>query len=505
MRAGRSANLAIGACAVLALAAIGLALGLIAWQERLASTAADAAAGPVTLAPLGTSLRVALVLLLIGLAASLLAAVLAVRAASGLRVPPLPSDEPATSERSGPTVPETFQRPAPVPQGPAFPVSLSRVGHLLSLGGLVRGFCHQLNNELGPIQGYADLLCGDPRLSELHRRQVARVRDATKIALADIRSFGAVVGWSGDPAQVARLGEMAVEAARSAQAAMTTRIDVDAPTGTEVEVTATEAEVGQAVLHLCSAVMPLLGNQDSQIRIAVDSIVAAASPTSESRTLSGHPLEMWSDPADPSRLKLQLGTLRPSWRYGRLRFEFANHGWSRDQLGRMLDPASASEAVMEGDPMSLLGGLMAAAGGVISIDTGPRGPTSVILLWPARIAPEVGAPLELDARGDELDALVIHSSERTAEEISRGLAALGLRVASTTSAVAAAELIAEMGSRCRAIVLAEPGDAAAPQRFTGIDARPLVLQLEAVPNAEELERLAGRLRRQEGKSEPAPT
>ena len=74
--------------------------------------------------------------------------------------------------------------------------------HLMSVGNLIRGFCHEMNNELGPVQGYAELLCGDARLSELHRRQIARIRDATKLALADIRGFGSALGWSGDPTRI---------------------------------------------------------------------------------------------------------------------------------------------------------------------------------------------------------------------------------------------------------------------------------------------------------------
>src|SRR5262249_23161688 len=166
-------------------------------------------------------------------------------------------------------------------QGLSSPVPLARMGHLMSVGNLLRGFCHELNNELGPVHGYAELLCGDARLSELHRRQVARIRDATKIALADIRSFGAALSWSNDPAHVTRLGDMAEEAARSAQAALSTRIAVEIAPGAEVEVTATESEVGQAILHLCAATTPLFGRHDIEIHVLVDSVVGASSATAE--------------------------------------------------------------------------------------------------------------------------------------------------------------------------------------------------------------------------------
>ncbi len=70
---------------------------------------------------------------------------------------------------------------------------------------------------------------------------------------------------------------MATEAARSAETATTTKIELDLPAGADVEVTATEAEVGQAILHLCAAAIPLLGRHDAQIHIQVDFVVGAAS------------------------------------------------------------------------------------------------------------------------------------------------------------------------------------------------------------------------------------
>ncbi len=133
--------------------------------------------------------------------------------------------------------------------------------------------------------------------------------------------------------------------------------------------------------------------------------------------------------------------------------------------------------------MTLLGTLMIETGGVITVDTSPNKQTSVTLLWPARISPEVGAPLELDTHEDELDALIIHASEVTAEELSRRLTALGLRVASTTSADAAMELVAEMGARCHAVVLAQAGEARSRERLREGGVRPRIYQFEALPES----------------------
>lgn len=487
-----AADVAIRAGAIVALIALGLAIALIGWQERLASEMLGSTPDPAALVTISGHLRIAILLLLVSAASVALVAVLVARA------PPAMSEHPATAEDAveDNSVEAAIAEMTPVS---ALPVPLARIGHLMSVGSLIRGFCHELNNELGPVQGYAELLCGDPRLSELHRRQIARIRDATKVAIADIRSFGAALGWSNDPAHVTRLGDMAAEAARSAQAAIATKIELDVPTGADVEVTATESEVGQAILHLCAAAIPLLGRQDAHIRILVDSVVGASSATAEDIAISGHRLEIWSDPVDPQRTKVQFGALRPSWRYGRVRFDFAGHGWTRDLVGTMFDLAQSDEVAAEVAAMALLGALMIETGGVIMIDTCPHKQTTVTLLWPTRIAPEVGAPLELDAHEDELDALIIHASEIAAEELSRRLTGLGLRVASTTSTDAALELIAEMGAKCHAVVLAQSSDGDIAARLRRGSTRPRVFQFDSVPEAGELERLAAELRR----SEPA--
>ena len=485
---GRSAaSPAIRIAAIVALIGIGLAIALTAWHERMNDLPAGTDMAHVAG---GGYLSIAIMLLLVSAVAIILIAVLVAH------VLPPAGERPAAIEQ--PAAEHAADRAnGELTPGTGLPVPLARIGHLMSIGGLIRGFCHELNNELGPVQGYAELLCGDTRLSELHRRQIARIRDATKLALADIRGFGSALGWSDDPADITRLGEMAAEATRSAQAAIATKIELDLPTGADVEVTATEAEVGQAILHLCAAAIPLLGKQDAHIRIQVDSVVGATSTAMEDFAISGHRLEMWSDPFDPERTKVQFGALRPSWRYGRVRLHFGGHGWSRDLVGRMFDLAQSDEAATEVAAMALLGTLIIETGGVIMVDTCPNKQTAVTLLWPARISPEVGAPLELDTHEDEIDALVIHASEVTAEELSRRLSALGLRVASTSSADAAMELVEEMGARCHAVVLAEAGSGEIAQRLREAGARPRVYQFETLPESGELEQLAAELRRPE--------
>ena len=253
----------------------------------------------------------AIILLLVSAAAIILVAVLVARALPPAGERPASIEQPAADRGAARTDGE-------LTPGAGFPVPLARIGHLMSIGGLIRGFCHELNNELGPVQGYAELLCGDARLSELHRRQIARIRDATKMALADIRGFGSALGWSSDPTNITRLGEMAAEAARSAQAAIATKIELDLPAGADVEVTATEAEVGQAILHLCAAAIPLLGRQDAQIRIQVDS---GSAPPRRRRKISPSPRTGWksgpirsipSAPRSSSARSAQAGAMAAS-------------------------------------------------------------------------------------------------------------------------------------------------------------------------------------------------
>jgi hypothetical protein len=472
-----AASTAIRIAAIVALIGVGLAIALTAWHERIPPHR-------------DSHLSIAIGLLLVSAAAMILVAALVARAL------PLASEPPAAIEQ--PAIRRSDERAsADLTPNLDLPVPLARIGHLMAIGALIRGFCHELNNELGPVQGYAELLCGDTRLSELHRRQIARIRDATRIALADIRGFGSALGWSDDPADITRLGAMAAEAARSAQAAIATKIELDLPAGADVEVTATEVEVGQAILHVCAAAIPLLGKQDAHIRIRVDSMVGASSTATEDIAISGHRLEIWSDPVDPERTKVQFGALRPTWRYGRVRLEFHGHGWNRDLVGRMFDLAHAEEAAAEVAAMALLGTLMIETGGAIMVDTCPNKQTTATLLWPARISPEIAAPLELDTHEDELDALVVHASEVTAEELSRRLTAFGLRVASTSSADAAMELVTEMGARCHAVVLAQPGDGEIARRLRAGKPGPRVFQFEALPETADLERLAAELRRPE--------
>mgnify|MGYP001025037734 CR=1 FL=1 len=484
MTGRKAASTAIRTAAIVALIGVGLAIAFVAWHERMLPNGDGA---------YGNYLRFAIALLLISAAALVLVAILIARALPQDGERPTAIVTPS-AERFG----ERAESDLPLSAGSALPVPLARMGHLMSIGGLIRGFCHELNNELGPVQGYAELLCGDTRLSELHRRQIARIRDATRSALADIRGFGTALGWSDDPSKITRLGEMAAEAARSAQAAITTKIELDLPAGADVEVTATEAEVGQVILHLCAAAIPLLGKQDAHIRIRVDSVVGGAtSAAAEDLAIGGHRLEIWSDPVDPERTKVQFGALRPTWRYGRVRLDFHGHGWNRDLVGKMFDLAHADEATAEVAAMALLGTLMIETNGVIMLDTCPYKQTTATLLWPARISPEIAAPLELDTHEDELDALVVHASEVMAEDLSRRLTTFGLRVASTSSAEAAMELVAEMGGRCHAVVLAESRDHDIARRLREGSARPRVYQFEALPETGELERLAAELRRPE--------
>jgi signal transduction histidine kinase len=478
-----AASRTIRVAAIVALIGIGLAIAVMAWHERILSHGEGSGDG---------HLRIAVVLLLASAAAMVVVAVLIARALPSSGTRPAAFEQPAAGR-----IDERAEGDLALTTSSGLPVPLARMGHLMSIGGLIRGFCHELNNELGPVQGYAELLCGDTRLSELHRRQIARIRDATKSALADIRGFGSALGWSDDPANITRLGEMAEAAVRSAQAAITTKIELDLPAGAEVEVTATEAEVGQAILHFCAAAIPLLGKQDARIRIRVDSLVGATSTATEDLAVSGHRLEIWSDPVDPERTKVQFGALRPTWRYGRVRLEFHGHGWSRDLVGKMFDLAHAEDAAAEVAAMALLGTLMIETGGVIMVDTCPYKQTTATLLWPARISPEIAAPLELDTHEDELDALVVHASEVTAEELSRRLTTFGLRVASTSSADAAMELVAEMGTRCHAVVLAQLSDGEIVRRLRENSARPRVYQFATVPESGELERLAAELHRPE--------
>jgi hypothetical protein len=141
-----------------------------------------------------------------------------------------------------------------------------------------------------------------------------------------------------------------------------------------------------------------------------------------------------------------------------VRLEFHGHGWSRDLVGKMFDLAHVEMPRRKVAAMALLGTLMIETGGVIMVDTCPYKQTTARCCGRPGSRRRSRAPLELDTHEDELDALVVHASEVTAEELSRRLTTFGLRVASTSSADAAMELVAEMGVRCHAVVLAQLSD-----------------------------------------------
>src|SRR5688500_6196315 len=169
MTGRKAASTAIRIAAIVALIGVGLAIALLAWHERML---------PDSDVAFGDHLRIAAVLLLVSAGAMILIAVLIVRALPPASERPTAIEQPSDDRSYG-----RAEGDLSLTASSMLPVPLARMGHLMSIGGLIRGFCHELNNELGPVQGYAELLCGDTRLSELHRRQIARIRDATKSAL----------------------------------------------------------------------------------------------------------------------------------------------------------------------------------------------------------------------------------------------------------------------------------------------------------------------------------
>lgn len=479
------------------LIALGLAAGFVAQQERAASLAIDNGAW-TDLDSLPGRLRVALALLLISLMALayLIFAIARRNAAEADR----PAD--AFDSGTGPAI-DALQEP----NAPG-PLLSMEAGQMISVGGLFRRFSHELSNTLSPVQGYADLLANDERLSDLHRRHVAKIAQSASLALRDIERFVAPLAWSGLRGKPVKLDDTVAAAAAVAQSALGARLTMQIQPGGDVQITATEAELGQAILHACAAIGPLLAEREMQIGIKIDSIVGAATANVDDDTSAGRRLEIWSDPFEPARTKLQFGAVRASWRYGRVRLECTGHGWPPDLAGRLFDSDLPDEDV-SCLFMTILGRLIVDLGGAIMVDTQPLHHANMTMLWPTRIPSQVAAPLELDAAGDDLDMLIIDPAESAAEALSRRLEVLGLRVASTTSSETALELLAEMGPHCRAIMIGHVADSTLVERVRAMAPGCLVLFARSdhgnpdegeqiwpiAPNQEELERLAERLRR----------
>ncbi len=480
-----------------ALIALGLSIAFIAQQERTASLAIQSGA-LADLTSIPGKLRIALVLLviaIIGLGCLIFA--IARRGGAG-------QDSPTGAPATAPA-PTLDQLPDSNATGPLLS---TEAGQMISTGGLMRRFCHEINNTLNPVQGYADLLVNDERLSDLHRRHVAKIAQSAAIALRDLHRFAAALNWSGRRGPPVHLDETVTAAAAVAQSAIGGRLAVDIQPGGKVQVTATEAELGQAILHACAAIGPLLAEREMKIDIKIDSIVGAASSSVDEGPSAGRRLEIWSDPFEPGRTKVQFGALQASWRYGRVRFECAGHGWPPELAGRLFNSDLPDEDV-SCLFMTILGRLIVDLGGAIMVDTRPLQHANLTMLWPTRIPSQVAAPLELDAAEDDLDALIIDPAEAAAEALSRRLENFGLRVASTTSSETALELLAEMGPRCRAVMIGQATDAALRERVRAIAPdRPVIFTRPGAGDPDEaaqvwpmepdqagLERLVARLRR----------
>jgi hypothetical protein len=487
---------AIRAALIGALIALGLSIAFIAEQERTATLAIEGGAW-TDLASIPGKLRIALALLLISIISlGYVIFAIARRGATAAHRTARTSD--------AASAPAIGQLPDPNAIGPLLS---AEAGQMISTGGLMRRFCHELNNTLNPVQGYADLLVNDERLSDLHRRHVTKIAQSAAIALRDIQSFASALNWSSRRGAPVLLDETVAAAASVAQSAIGARLAVDMQPGGNVQVTATEAELGQAILHACAAIGPLLSERDMKIDIKIDSLVGAASSDGDDGTSAGRRLEIWSDPVQPGRTKVQFGALQASWRYGRVRFECAGHGWAPELAGRLFNSELPDEDI-SCLFMTILGRLIVDRGGAIMVDTRPLQHTNLTMLWPTRIPSQVAAPLELDTAEDDLDALIIDPAEAAAEALSRRLESQGLRVASTTSAENALELLAEMGSRCRAVMIGQAVDAVLADQIRTIAPECLVIFARPGsgsigdgevwpmdPDAAGLERLVARLRR----------
>lgn len=487
---------------IAAFAALALAIGLVAQQERVLAESADPGLASAVL-----SLRVVLALLATAFAGlGILLFNVTRRKASGPR--PDPGVTELLAAATAATSPQDTIREM------HFPLPSTEAGQMLAAGALGRRLAHELNNALSPIQGFADLMLNDPRLPEMQRRHAAKIAESTSEALGILRDFATALTWTNNRAASAHLGALVRSAAQIIEATLGLAVPVSIPSESDVRITATEAEAGQAMLHLAAAVTPLLAERDIRLEIEVDSLVGATEANTDDDGAAGQRLEIWSDPFVPEALKLQYGTLRASWRYGRVQFRVHGHGWSAAAAGRLFSEEPDADRDQAWLSMHVLGGLMLDLGGVVMIDTCPDRYLKVTLLWPARIASEVAAPLEVDTTEDDLDALIIHQLESAAEALSRRLGSFGLRVASTTSPEAGFDLIAEMGPRCRAVLIGETSDSGLRMKVVAMRPDALVLDLASGPadagnsvevwrvdpSRDELRRLAERLRRKPARS-----
>lgn len=487
---------------VVILAILAVSVGLVAEHERMIAAALEAGTSDPTVTTLGLRITLALLLFSIALLGCLLFVLSRTESDAGEGVA-IQAQELVAGSVSVPSVADTQKGYLSALSSPS-----TEVGGLIAVGSLARGFCHELNNALAPIQGFADLLAGNGRLDDLHRRQAARIAEAAAAALVRVQNFAVANSWRDDPTSGANLSDIVTMAVAVVQSALGARIAVATPPARAVQVNATEAQIGQAILHVWAAVASIANGVTSPVEVQVDSVIGAAEADADSGTVAGRGLEIWSDPFDVDRTSVQLGTVHGSWRYGRVQIRCKGGGWDRDFASRLFGADFLESHEASHLSMDLLGGMMTDAGGVIRVDTCPRLHLQITLMWQARVIPDVIAPLEVDTVEDELDALIVHAAEAEAEALSRRLGQLGLHVASTTSPETALDLITEMGQRCRSVLIGDTRDAELGTKVSRINTMATIVSLQSItgsrghpterwsmtPNEVDLARLAAHIR-----------
>lgn len=329
-----------------------------------------------------------------------------------------------------------------------------RAARLTAIGSLVRSLIHEINNQLAPVQGYAELLAENHELSAKDRRFAESIRRAASTALEELNDFGTGIrNWDSRERQpLAGAVEVALKTAR---AALPPTVALDISVEPDIMVAAPTADMVQAVLHLLIVAREISDAKDVHLELTGDTVSAESQNEFGSVMQDDARFMLWSDPHRPDRVQAQFGQLRPYLRYARLMLRCPGRGLKHNAVSAALNPLEAA-AMPEGAAPFSLTILVAVAvehSGAIVIDSQPNATTSISILLPLEIAAETAADVVDDSEMEPADVMVIHRSEVFGEQLAAKINATGLKAASSTSAELAFALLQEAPSHCQAVLI----------------------------------------------------
>jgi len=248
-----------------------------------------------------------------------------------------------------------------------------------AIGTLAGGIAHDFNNILAGIVGFADLgllEAADPKLSELHFREILKASDRARDLVRQILAFSR---HREQDRKALRLDETVQEALRMLRATLPASIEIVTDfAGETPSVLADSSQVHQIVTNLVTNAWHAIGEKPGKITVQLTTFQV---DDDFSRT---HP------------------DLRPG-RYSRLSVSDSGHGIPADSIDRIFEPFFTTKPPGEGTGLglSVVHGLIKSFDGAITVYSEPGQGTTFHLYFPALDFDGESTPQEerVEARG----------------------------------------------------------------------------------------------------------